>query len=177
MILVDHMIRNEIELGRMKITPFDDSLINPSSLDVRLGEGFSKVSPANVCIDPSDPLSFRTQRISTGSYKLLPGDTVLSTIQEHITLPADISGKMMGKSSLGRLGLDNSSVAGWIDCGFTGELVIELSNHSKHPILLRQGMKIGQLVFYKHVPAEVPYNLKPTSRYLGQVGIQGSKGV
>ena len=177
MILTDFQIKAEIERGTLKISPFDESLINPSSLDVRLGPGFSEVIPSYVNIDPTDPLTFKTVEVSRGSYVLKPGHMVLSTLAEHVTLPADISAKILGKSSLGRLGLNNSTVAGWVDCGWHGDLVIELFNHGKYPIVLTSGMKIGQLVFYKHVPAQVPYNKKPTSRYAGQQNTQGSKGV
>jgi len=178
LILVDHMIKNEISQGRIKITPFDESLINPSSLDVRLGNTFGEVKPTGVVINPTDPLSFLTENHVVGkgkTYKLKPGSMVLGVLQEDITLPSDISAKIMGKSSLGRLGLDNSSCAGWTDCGWAGRLVVELFNHTKYPILLTPGMKIGQIVFYKHCPAEHPYEAK--GRYQGQAGLEGSKGV
>lgn len=177
MILCDFQIKAEIERGTLKISPFDESLINPSSLDVRLGPGFSEVTPSYVNIDPTDPLTFKTVEVSRGSYVLKPGHMVLSTLAEHITLPADISATLKGKSSLARLGLDNSSYGAWLDPGWGGDLVIELANHGNWPIVLKSGMKIGQLVFYKHCPARVPYNKKPTSRYMGQSGTQGSFGV
>lgn len=177
MILVDHQIKAEIERGTLKISPFDESLINPSSLDVRLGQSFYQPEPTFVNIDPTDPLTFRTQKVADFKYVLKPGDMVLSNLMEKVTLPKDISAKLMGKSSLGRLGLDNSSVAGWIDAQFSGSLVIELSNHSKFPIALTAGMKIGQIVFYKHVPVEKGYLELEKSRYGNQKGVQGSKGV
>jgi dCTP deaminase len=177
MILCDFQIKAEIERGTLKISPFDESLINPSSLDVRLGQSFSEVVPKYIAIDPTDHTSFITTEVAVGFYTLKPGHMILSSLQEHITLPADISAKILGKSSLGRLGLNNSTVAGWLDPGWGGELCIELFNHSNHPLLLKSGMKIGQLVFYKHCPAQVPYDKKPTSRYMNQSGVVGSKGV
>ena len=177
MILVDHMIKAEIERGTLKISPFDESLINPSSLDVRLGQSFYQPEPTYVNIDPTDPLTFRTQKVGDTTFVLKPGDMVLSSLMEHIELPKDISAKILGKSSLGRLGLDNSSVSGWVDAQFKGSLVVELSNHSKFPIVLTKGMKIGQLIFYKHIPCETGYLDKPGSKYGNQRGVQGSKGV
>lgn len=177
MILTDFQIKAEIERGTLKIGPFDESLINPSSLDVRLGPGFSEVTPTYVNIDPTDPLTFKTVEVSRGSYVLKPGHMVLSTLAEHITLPADISAKLLGRSSLGRLGLDNSSCSGWIDPQFSGSIVVELFNHSKYPIVLTSGMGIGQLIFFKHVPAALGYLDKKTSKYSNQSGCQGSKGV
>lgn len=177
MILVDHMIRAEIERGTLKISPFDETLINPSSLDVRLGKKFSQVQPRYINIQPTQPGTFITEEVGEDRFILQPGDMVLSTLAEHIGLPSDISATLKGKSSLARLGIDNSSYGAWIDPGWEGDLVIEVANHGKHPIVLDSGMKIGQLIFYKHVPAQVPYNLKLNSRYMNQSGVQGSKGV
>ena len=178
MILVDHQILAEIELGRLVISPFDPKLVNPSSLDVRMGRTFGKVTPVSTVIDPTDPSSFTTKQFELEALVLHPGEFILAKLEESITLPPDISAKLMGKSSLGRLGLSNSHVAGWIDPGFSADsLVLELFNHSKYPILLKSGMKIGQLVFFKHVPAAEPYGNKSTSKYQNQTGIQGAKGV
>lgn len=177
MILVDHQIKAEIERGTLKVSPFDEALINPSSLDVRLGKKFSQVKPSYINIHPGEPRTFITEEVSEGSFVLQPGDMVLSTLAEHIALPPDISATLKGKSSLARLGIDNSSYGAWIDPGWAGDLVIEIANHGKYPIFLGSGMKIGQLIFYKHVPAQVPYNLKLNSKYMNQSGVQGSKGV
>ena len=177
MILVDFQIRYEIEQGRIKISPFDDSLINPSSLDVRLGEEFFQVRPTIINVDPTDSLSFRTEKAGEKKFKLKSGDMVLSSLMEHIALPLDVSAKLLGRSSLGRLGLDNSSCSGWIDPQFTGSIVIELFNHSSSTIILTSGMGIGQLIFFKHMPAHKGYLDKKTSKYGNQSGVQGSLGV
>lgn len=177
MILTDFQIKAEIERGTLKISPFDESLINPSSIDVRLGNTFSVVVPKYIAVDPTDHTSFTTTEVAANLYTLKPGHMVLSYLQEYITLPKDISAKLLGRSSLGRLGLDNSSCSGWIDPQFSGSIVVELFNHSQHPILLKAGMGIGQLVFFKHCPAEVGYLDKKTSKYGNQIGCQGSKGV
>ena len=177
MILCDFQIKAEIERGTLKISPFDESLINPSSLDVRLGQSFYRPEPTYVNIDPTDPLSFRSHKVADTTYVLKPGEFVISSLLEHITLPSDISSSLRGKSSLARLGLDNSSFGAWIDPGFSGSLVIELANHSKFPLVLTKGMKIGQLIFYKHVKAAQDYSQRESSKYMNQRGVQPSKGV
>ena len=177
MILCDFQIKAEIERGTLKISPFDESLINPSSLDVRLGKRFSQVKPRYINIHPGESLTFITEEVGEGSFILHPGDMVLSTLAESIGLPSDVSATLKGKSSLARLGIDNSSYGAWIDPGWAGDLVIEIANHGKYPIFLSSGMKIGQLIFYKHCPAQIPYNKKATSRYMNQKGVQGSLGV
>jgi len=176
-ILTDFQIKAEIERVTLKISPFDESLINPSSLDVRLGKKFSQVQPRYINIQPTQPGTFITEEVGEDRFILQPGDMVLSTLAEHIGLPSDISATLKGKSSLARLGIDNSSYGAWIDPGWEGDLVIEVANHGKHPIVLDSGMKIGQLIFYKHCPAQVPYNEKSTSRYMNQSGVVGSLGV
>lgn len=175
MILVDHQLRAELEKGTLKITPFDDKLINPSSIDVRLGNKFGKVTTTYVSVDPTDPLSFRTEEFEAEKVILFPGEFIIAHLLEDVTLPRDISAKVNGKSSLGRLGLENSSCAGWVDPGWSGKLTIELYNYSKNRILLQEGMKIGQLIFYKHVPCEKSY--ADTGRYMNQKPGQGSKGI
>jgi len=179
MILVDHQIRHEIAQGRIKITPFDDSLINPSSMDVRLGDTFSIVERClPMEIDPLDYRSFTTRVIRSGIPVYIdPKGFLICHLLEDITLPKDISCKIMGKSSLGRLGIENSSCAGWVDPGWSGVLTIELFNYSDKYIKLTPGMKIGQLIFFKHVPCEVGYGEKITSKYQNQLPGQGSLGI
>lgn len=178
MILVDHMIRAELEKGTLKVTPFDDNLINPSSLDVRLGNKFGKVLSTYLSVNPMDHTSFKTEDFEVDTSTLIfPGEFLIAHLMEDITLPRDISAKVNGKSSLGRLGLENSSCAGWVDPGWAGKLTIELFNYSKNRIVLTPGMKIGQIIFYKHPPCEVSYGEKPTSKYMNQTPGQGSKGI
>ena len=178
MILTDGQIKAEVGLGRLIITPFSEASVNPSSYDVRLGKDFSIVKPRYVHIDPTNPLSFLTEKIDEGTHILKAGAMVLSTLEEEISLPRDISAKLLGRSSLGRLGIDNSSCSGWIDPGWAGgTIVIELFNHSKNDILLTSGMGIGQIVFYKHMPCQESYSEKKKSKYQNQTGVQGSKGV
>lgn len=177
MILVDYQIREEIETGRIVVSPFEESLLNPSSLDIRLGNKFGVVVANYEHIDPLDPYSFSTKEIEADNYILPAGGFVLGTLVEHISLPADISATCRGKSSLARLGIDNSSFGMHVDCGFSGVLVVEIANHSTNSIILTAGMKIGQLLFYKHEAAETPYGEKKSSRYQSQTGLQGSKGI
>ena len=110
-------------------------------------------------------------------FVLHPGEFALGSTYEVVTLPDDVAARLEGKSSLGRLGLLTHSTAGFIDPGFKGTVVLELSNVSNLPILLRTGMKVAQLVFQRlDKPAERPYghpDLK--SKYQGQAGAVASK--
>lgn len=179
MILTDLEIKQYHMLGNLGIEPFNPDLINPSSLDVRLGDRFAVLTKKESArwINPLKPDSFSTRTffVDANGWILSPGCFVLAHLMEKVSLPSCISASLRGKSSLARLGLDNSSFGAWIDPGFSGDLVIELANHGPLPILLTPGMKIGQLVFYKHNSVQVPYGEK--GRYQNQIGPQGSKGI
>jgi dCTP deaminase len=108
---------------------------------------------------------------------LHPGEFVLASSYETVSLPDDIAARLEGKSSLGRLGLMTHSTAGFIDPGFEGSVTLELSNVATLPINLWPGMKIGQMAFFRlSSAAEHPYGSGPYgSRYRGQRGPTASK--
>ena len=108
---------------------------------------------------------------------LHPGEFVLGSTYEQVTLPDDIAARLEGKSSLGRLGLLTHSTAGFVDPGFTGHITLELSNVATLPIKLWPGMKIGQLCFFRlSSPAMRPYGSgEYASRYQGQRGPTASR--
>ncbi|HEY3692309.1 MAG TPA: dCTP deaminase, partial [Pseudonocardiaceae bacterium] len=126
-------------------------------------------------IDPSlqqDELTSLVEPEGDEPFVLHPGEFVLGSTFEQITLPDDLAGRLEGKSSLGRLGLLTHSTAGFIDPGFSGHITLELSNVANLPIILWPGMKIGQLCLFRlSSPAEHPYGSAGVgSRYQGQRG-------
>ena len=181
MLLSDRDIKAEIEAGRVKVEPFDGAMIQPSSVDVRL-DRFLRVFENHKysVIDPSIEQSDLTREVAVEAneeFILHPGEFVLASTYEVITLPDDIAGRLEGKSSLGRLGLLTHSTAGFIDPGFSGHITLELSNVANLPVKLFPGMKIGQLCLIKlSSPAENPYgSALYGSRYQGQRGPTASK--
>ena len=176
MLLSDRDLRAEIAAGRLGIDPFDDALVQPSSIDVRLDCLFRVFNNTRYThIDPAqqqDELTTLIQPVDGEPFVLHPGEFVLASTFEIVTLPDDIAGRLEGKSSLGRLGLLTHSTAGWIDPGFSGHVTLELSNVATLPIKLWPGMKIGQLCLLRLTsPAEQPYgSAKVGSKYQGQRG-------
>ena len=176
MLLSDRDIRKEIESGRVSLEPFDPSMIQPSSIDVRLDRFFRVFENHRYPhIDPAEEQIDLTRMVEPDGaepFILHPGEFVLGSTYEAVTLPDDVSARLEGKSSLGRLGLLTHSTAGFIDAGFTGHVTLELSNVATLPIKLWPGMKIGQLCFFRlSSPAETPYGSAATgSRYQGQRG-------
>lgn len=179
MILTDLEIRQHELLGSLKITPFNPDLVNPSGLDIRLGRLFGSVEMAYgyEAIDPLDPSSFHTTWEAFDYYILQPKEFLLSCLEETIDIPKDMTAVVFGKSSLGRLGIANSSMAGLLDPQFAGVTTIEIFNYGKYPIKLTAGMKIGQLVFHRHKECQVGYAERTTSKYSNQKAGQGSKGI
>ena len=149
MLLSDRDIRGEIAAGRLGIDPYDEGLVQPSSVDVRLDNLFRVFNNTRYThIDPSvrqDDLTTLVEPKEGEPFVLHPGEFVLGSTLERCSLPVDLAGRLEGKSSLGRLGLLTHSTAGFIDPGFTGHITLELSNVANLPITLWPGMKIGQL--------------------------------
>jgi dCTP deaminase len=180
-LLSDRDIRAEIAAGRVGCEPFTESMIQPSSVDVRLDKFFRVFENHKYSvIDPSiEQPDLTREVIAEGDepFILHPGEFVLASTYEVITLPDDIAGRLEGKSSLGRLGLLTHSTAGFIDPGFSGHITLELSNVANLPVKLFPGMKIGQLCLIRlSSPAEHPYGSeKYGSRYQGQRGPTASR--
>lgn len=181
MLLSDRDIRAELEAGRVGLEPLDLSMIQPSSIDVRLDRYFRLFDNHKYpFIDPAEDQPELTHLVESTDdlpFILHPGEFALASTFEMVTLPDDVAARLEGKSSLGRLGLLTHSTAGFIDPGFTGHVTLELSNVATLPIKLWPGMKIGQLCFFRlSSPAEKPYGSSEySSRYQGQRGPTASR--
>jgi dCTP deaminase len=180
-LLSDRDIRQEINNERIVLDPWDESMVQPSSVDVRLDRLFRLFDNHKYPhIDPSIDQPDLTRLVEVKPdepFVLHPGEFVLGATYEVVTLPDDIAARLEGKSSLGRLGLLTHSTAGFIDPGFSGHVTLELSNVATLPITLWPGMKIGQLCFFRlSSPAEHPYGSERYgSRYQGQRGPTASR--
>ena len=176
MVLSDRTIRRQLSEGRIEVEPYDDSLLQPSSLDVRVDRFFRVFRNSRYpFIDVKEEMEDLTELVEIGEaepFILHPGEFVLASTYEIFSLPDDVAARLEGKSSLGRLGLLTHSTAGWIDPGFTGHVTLELSNVANLPIKLWPGMKIGQMCLFRlSSPAEHPYgSAEYGSRYQGQRG-------
>ena len=161
--------------------PFLPEMIQPSSIDVRLDRYFRLFDNHKYAyIDPTEDQPELTRLIETKAgepFILHPGEFVLGSTYEQITLPDDVAARLEGKSSLGRLGLLTHSTAGFVDPGFSGHVTLELSNVATLPIKLWPGMKIGQMCFFRLTsPAERPYGSAAySSRYQNQRGPTASR--
>lgn len=170
MILSDKTITRMRSDGTLSISPLEREQIQPASVDIRLGDTFSIVedSPAGIITLDSE-IKYKT--INADTYLLLPGQFVLATTMETISLPENLTAFVEGRSSLGRMGLFIQN-AGWVDPGFQGEITLELFNANRCAIELKAGRRVGQLVLAEMDEAALnPYN----GKYQGQKGATGSR--
>lgn len=170
MILSDKTIKRMLQDQTLRIHPLEEGQIQPASVDIRLGDTFSIVedSPSGIITMQNET---RYKTIQTDHYLLLPGQFVLASTMEYISLPNNLTAFVEGRSSLGRMGLFIQN-AGWVDPGFEGEITLELFNANRCAIELQSGRRVGQLVFAQMDDVALnPYN----GKYQGQKGATGSK--
>lgn len=170
MILSDGELKELMREGSLMVCPCTEEQIQPASIDVTLGNTYTIVDEAkHSVISPKENIAYKT--VKSDSYILLPGQFVLATTREYVSLPNNLTAFVEGRSSWGRLGLFIQN-AGWVDPGFEGEITLELFNANKCAIELTEGLRIGQLVFAKMERDAInPYN----GKYQGQRTATGSK--
>lgn len=176
MLLSDRDILARVAAGDIRLDPFAEALVQPASVDVRLDRYFRLFDNHRYAsIDPAEEQPDLTRVVEVDpdeAFVLHPGEFVLASTLETVTLATDLAARVEGKSSLGRLGLLTHATAGFVDPGFSGHVTLELSNVATLPIKLWPGMKIGQLCFFAlSSPALHPYgDAARGSHYQGQRG-------
>ena len=169
-VLADWQIRTYCEQDNM-VEPFDKDLLNPASIDVRLGN--------KIMVEVADQKAFIEMDISNSTafnpYMMVPGEFCLAQVQEVLTLPSFVTAQFLLKSSRGREGYEHL-MAGFIDPGYSGRLTLELKNMRRHhEIPLYKGLKIGQLVFHRTCGTPL-VNYSQTGRYQGDLKVTASRG-
>ena len=183
-ILSDIDIKKYLDEGKIVIDPIkDEKQIQPSSVDLRLGNEFKgfKIS-SKPFIDPFDKTNLDSYMSSfeindDEPFIIHPGEFTLATTFEYVKLPADIVARVEGRSSMGRLGITMHVTAGYIDPGFEGRITLEISNIGKMPVALYPGQRVCQIVFETMTtPAAKPYGHEDRdSKYMGQTGPEVSR--
>src|SRR3954454_18451743 len=180
-VLSDGTIRRLVEEGRIAVEPWDPALVQPASIDLRLGDSFRVFHNHRVtAIDLRDPPKNLTEEGVIGHdepFAIHPGEVVLGRTLERVRIPDDVVARIEGKSSLGRLGLIVHATAGFVDPGFEGTLTLEITNLTRVPIKLYAGLPIAQLSFMGlDAPAERPYGSPELgSHYQGQTAATESR--
>src|SRR5919107_3406266 len=174
-VLSDGTIRRLVEEGRIVIDPWDPGLVQPASVDLRLGDSFRVFhNHRAAAIDLREPPTNLTEEVvirGDEPFVIHPGEFALGRTEEYVEIPDDLVSRIEGKSSLGRLGLIVHATAGFVDPGFECTLTLEITNFNSVPIVLRPGLPVAQLsVMALDRPAEVPYgDPRLGSHYHGQL--------
>jgi len=175
-LLSDRDLKRAVLEGRLGLDPYDEAMVQPASIDVRLDRYFRVFANHRYThIDPAvqqDDITEVVEPAGDEPFVLHPGEFVLGSTLEVISLGDDLASRLEGKSSLGRLGLLTHSTAGFIDPGFSGHVTLELSNVATLPIRLYPGMKIGQIAVFRLTSAaeHVYGSAHHGSHYMGQRG-------
>jgi dCTP deaminase len=153
------------------VEPFDQELVNPASLDVRLGNNLMIEMPQTAELAPFS-IAGHSKELP---FMLQPGEFVLAETLEQFKIPVSVAGQLALKSSRAREGIEHL-MAGYIDPGYAGRLTLELVNaRMLHALPLWPGMRIGQIVFHKmSLLPNKDYSV--TGRYQGDLSVQASKG-
>ncbi len=178
MILSDRDIKERLKKD-LTIDAISDEQIQAAWIDMRLGNDFRIFrTTSQPFIDVHDVKDY-TESIHVDDdmpFIVHPNEFVLGQIKERIRLPADLAAYIDGRSSLGRIGIVVHVTSGYVDPGFEGVLVLEMTNVGKMPVALYPGMRICKLVFFKlSSPAERPYFAKKDAKYKDQEGVVGSR--
>jgi dCTP deaminase len=180
-VLSDGTIISLVEAGRIVMDPWDPALVQPASVDLRLGDSFRVFhNHRATAIDLREPPTNLTEEVRVGPdepFVIHPGEFCLGRTREWVELPDDIVARIEGKSSLGRLGLIVHATAGFCDPGWKGTLTLELNNLTRVPIRLYAGLPIAQLSFMTlDAPARRPYGSPELgSHYQGQIAATESR--
>jgi dCTP deaminase len=180
-VLSDGTITRLVEEGRIRIDPWDPALVQPASVDLRLGDSFrvfhNHLAPAIDLRRPPENLTEEVVVPAGDTFVIHPGEFCLGRTLEWVELPDDIVARIEGKSSLGRLGLIVHATAGFCDPGWKGTLTLELNNLTRVPIILHPGLEIAQLSFMMlDRPALRPYGSPDLgSHYQGQRAATASR--
>jgi dCTP deaminase len=180
MILSDKDIKSYISSGRIKIDPMPkDEQYQSAWVDLTLGNEFRIFKSTQAAmVDPKKPEDI-TELISVTEDKpfiIHPGEFVLGAVNEYVKFPDDLAGAVDGRSSLGRLGVVVHITSTFVDPGWEGKLVLEITNVGKMPVALYPGMRICKLVFMQlSSTCERPYYKKKDAKYLKQDNVDQSK--
>lgn len=176
MVLVDWEIEEAIRSGKLGVDPFEPSLLQPNSLDVRLSSSFVRYQEG--VLDPFNKSSLDHVCIPYHALRVIlsPQEFLLASTMEMFALPPDITATIEGKSSLARLGVSIHQTGGRIDAGFRGAITLEICNmNPRCAVTLHAGMPIAQMVFEKTSPCRLPYDQKPDAKYVDQINATPSR--
>jgi dCTP deaminase len=162
MALSDVDIREYLKKGIIRIEPFEESQLGPASVDLTLGDEwyFFKKQYIGKSVDLSTtPFQEAFEMRKADKVELKPGELCLGKTREKISIPANIIGKLEGRSRYARMGLIIHITAAVVQPGSDNHQVLEIVNLAPFPVVLRAGMRISQILFEEmKSPTSRPYS-------------------
>lgn len=180
MILSQKDIRRLVKSKKIVFTPeIGENQWGEASVDLRLGNQFTwyRKGMQGVTLSVAEGLGtvgslnlFETEELSF--YKLPPGELVLALTHESVKVPMNLIARVEGRSTYARVGLSMHHTAPWIQPGWEGQIVLEISNHGPIPIELTplkdRPCQLSFLELKSAVSASIAYGSRPTDRYQRQ---------
>lgn len=151
-VLTRSAILREMELGRLRVDPFDVQQVGPASIDLTLGGEIRIIQagaePIALC-EEVDYRDYTRARPLNKPYLLPPGATIHGITRERITLPPDLCGFLEGRSRFARLGLMIHVTSAFVQPGVSNRQVLEMSNLAGHPLEIHPGVRLCQIVLMR----------------------------
>jgi dCTP deaminase len=151
----DELLR-EIEVGRIKIEPFDPRQVGAASIDLTISRWFRRLVRTDEPIEVRSNVDYRHPSITRlvevaegGFIEVAPQETLLGITHERVGLPDDVCGWFEGRSRFARLGLLVHISAGFMQPGTNNNQVLEVSNMSPRPLRLYPGTSLCQFIFQR----------------------------
>ncbi len=152
MILTKKEVLKEINLGRIKITPFSKKNLSGASYDLTLDNKFREFKCDKI-IDIKERTNYKkyTKLFTSKSVVLNPNEFILGVTKERIKLPKDICAFLSGRSRFARLGLAVHVTANFVQPNVNNVQVLEIRNLGEMPVKLYAGERICQIIFCRTV--------------------------
>jgi dCTP deaminase len=180
MILSQKDIRRLVKAKKIAFNPgLEETQWGEASVDLRLGRQFTwyRKGLDGVTLSVATGLGtlgslnlFETEELD--SYDLIPGELVLALTHESVKVPNNLIARVEGRSTYARVGLSMHHTAPWIQPGWEGQIVLEISNHGSIPIKLTplkdRPCQLSFLELKSPVPQSIAYGSRPTDRYQRQ---------
>ena len=180
MILSQKDIRRAVKARKICFTPeLEEKQWGEASVDLRLGHQFTRYRKdiTGVTLSVAEGLGslgdlnlWVTEE--RDSFDLAPSELVLALTHEAITIPKNLIALIEGRSTYARVGLSMHHTAPWIQPGWSGPIVLEISNHGQIPIkltpLIDRPCQLTFLELKSAVPDSLAYGSRASDVYKDQ---------
>ena len=148
------------------VSPFDGNALNSSSIDLRLGNEAYKYNLSSPYVLGED-IQDNIQEVSGFTeYTVEKGKTAFIGIKERLEMPSSMSGLIVPRSSVTRLGISISTI--YVQPGYSGILPLTITNNSGVDVILRPGIRIAQLILQKVSFESESYDMQSDAKYIGE---------